>query len=251
MIFIKDFFISAAVVTYNNGEEAEKTIRLILENTKKYPLKLYVIDNHSTDNTAALLRGIDGVEFIENDKNIGFGAAHNIAFQKGLGKYHFVINPDIEIKSDVLSSLADFMEQNPDVALSMPQILNTDGTVQYLPKKKPTFKRLFFGRLFSKIRDEYVMKGEIGENVTEIDFCSGCFMCVKGDVFERLHGFDKRYFMYLEDADLTLRAKHFGKTVIVPEISIYHAWQRDSAKKLKLLFIHTKSAFKFLAKKEF
>ena len=251
MIFIKDFFISAAVVTYNNGEEAEKTIRLILENTKKYPLKLYVIDNHSTDDTPALLKNIENICFIRTDKNIGFGAAHNIAIKEGLGKYHFVINPDIEIKSDVLSSLTDFMEQNTEVALSMPQILNTDGTIQYLPKKKPTFKRLFLGRLSSKIRDEYVMKGEIGENVTEIDFCSGCFMCVKGEVFKNLHGFDKRYFMYLEDVDLTLRAKRFGKTVIVPKIGVYHAWQRDSAKNLKLLFIHTKSAFKFLAKRKF
>ena len=70
------------------------------------------------------------------------------------------------------------------------------------------------GRLNKKVRDEYVMKNELSGTTEEIDFCSGCFMCIRGDVFEKLGGFDERYFMYMEDVDLTLRAKKYGKTVI-------------------------------------
>lgn len=184
------------------------------------------------------------------EKNKGFGAAHNVAIEKGIGKYHFIINPDIAINGDILSDMADFMEQNNDIALLMPQILNSDGTVQYLPKKVPTFKRVFLGRFSKGVRDEFVMKNELTGAVQEIDFCSGCFMCIRGEVFKNLGGFDKRYFMYMEDADLTLRAKEYGKTAIAPQFSVKHLWRRESSKSLKYLLIHTSSAFKFLLNKK-
>ena len=75
-------------------------------------------------------------------------------------------------------------------------------------------------------------------------------MCIRGEVFEKLGGFDDRYFMYMEDVDLTLRAKKYGKTVIVPKFSVCHLWKRESAKSLKMLLIHTKSVFKFFARKK-
>ncbi len=140
------------------------------------------------------------------------------------------------------------MENNKDVVMMMPQILNTDGSVQYLPKEIPTFKRLFLGRFFKNVRKEYVWQGREINEVTDIDFCSGCFFVIRGEIFKKLGGFDQRYFMYLVDADLTLRAKKYGRTVINHEINVFHEWERTSAKSLKYLFIHTASALKFLNK---
>ena len=247
-------FLSAAIVTYNDIDKVRDAVLSIKENTKRYPLKLYIIDNGSTDGTADFFKDFD-VTVIENGKNIGFGAAHNKALNLSLGKYHFIINPDILVKSDVLSDMADFMDENPDVALSMPNILNGDGTIQYLPKEIPTAKYLFLGRLakfggkFKEIRDRYIWADRELKVPTKIDFCSGCFMCISSQVFKDLGGFDERYFMYLEDVDLTLRAKSFGKAVIIPEISVTHSWERESAKKLKYLFIHLSSARKFLRRR--
>ncbi len=247
-------FLSVAIVTYNNGNKAVNACRSILEYTKKYNLKLYVIDNASTDDTVKLLSDIDGVQKILQNKNLGFGKAHNVALDLDLGKYHFVVNPDIVINSDVLSDMADIMEENSDIILSMPQILNTDGTIQYLPKEVPTFKRLFGGRLasasdkFADIRKEYTWENRELNGITDINFCSGCFFCIKSEVFKKLSGFDERYFMYLEDADLTIRAKSFGRTVIIPGINVTHEWERESAKSLKYLLIHICSSFKFLFK---
>ncbi len=211
---------------------------------------MYVIDNNSLDCTPRLFDNEAAVTLVETGKNLGFGAAHNVAIKKGVGKYHFIINPDIAVGTDILSDMADFMEENPDVVLAMPNILNSDGSIQFLPKKIPTLKYVFLGRLSEKVRDEYVMKNELSGKTEEIDFCSGCFMCIKGDVFEKLGGFDERYFMYMEDVDLTLRAKKYGKTVIVPEFSVRHLWKRESAKSLKMLLIHTKSVFKFFMRKK-
>lgn len=251
---INELLISAAIVSYNCKEQVVCACKSVAENTVKYPFDFYVFDNASSDGTADAVKALGCCKISELDKNIGFGAAHNKILDNPLCKYHFVINPDITLNGDVLSDMVDFMEQNPDIVMAMPSIKNPDGSPQYLPKEKPTFKKLFLGRLaplcksFAKIRSEYVWQDKEISGVTDIDFCSGCFFCIRSDVFAALGGFDERFFMYLEDADLTLRAKKFGRTVIAPQFSVFHAWQRESSKKLKYLLIHISSCIKFLLK---
>ena len=132
--------------------------------------------------------------------------------------------------------------------MAMPKILNSDGTEQKLPKERPSFKRLFLGRLSSKVRNEYVWAQREITQPCEINFCTGCFFCIRTDAFKSLLGFDNRYFMYLEDADLALKAKSIGKVMMLPQFSVNHAWERESAKSLKFLLIHIVSCFKFLFK---
>ncbi|MBQ8740412.1 MAG: glycosyltransferase family 2 protein [Clostridia bacterium] len=243
-----DILVSASVVTYNDINRAPDTIQSVVLNTKRHPLKLYVIDNNSTDGTADLIESSGQAVVIRNSKNLGFGAAHNIVLSQELGKYHFVINPDITLKSDVISDIVDYLESNPDVVMATPRILNTDGTEQKLPKERPTFKRLFLGRLSDKIRSEYVWADKEITEPTEINFCTGCFFCIRTDIFKKVCGFDEQYFMYLEDADLALKAKSKGKVMILPQFCVTHAWERESSKSLKYLFIHIISCFKFLFK---
>ncbi len=246
---MNEISISASIVTYNDGEKVLRCVKSLEKYTLKYPLKIYVFDNGSADNTVSLLKENTTAEIYENNKNLGFGAAHNLALQKPLGVYHFVINPDIEINDDVISDMVDYFEDNRDVVMAMPKILNLDGTEQKLPKEKPTFRRLFLGRLSKKIRGAYVWADREINSPTEIEFCSGCFFCIKTDVFEQEKGFDERFFMYLEDADLALRSKKYGKVMILPQFSVTHKWERTSAKSIKYLLIHTVSCLKFLAKR--
>lgn len=243
-----DILVSASVVTYNDINRAPDTVKSIIDNTKKHPLKLYVVDNASSDGTADFIQKSGQAIVIKNDKNIGFGAAHNKVLNEQLGKYHFIINPDITVNSDVISDVVDYFELNPDVVMAMPKILNCDGSEQKLPKERPTFKRLFIGRLSNKVRQEYVWANKEITKPTEIDFCTGCFFCIRTDIFKKLLGFDERYFMYLEDADLALKAKQIGKVMMLPQFSVTHAWERESSKSLKYLLIHIISCFKFLFK---
>ena len=243
-----EFFVSASIVTYNDINRAPNTVESILKYTKKYPLKLYVIDNASTDGTADFIEKSGQAVMIRNQKNVGFGAAHNAVLDKELGKYHFVINPDITLNSDVISDMVDYFEDNPDIVMAMPKILNSDGSEQKLPKERPTFKRLFFGRLSDKVRAEYVWADKEITEPCMVKFCTGCFFCIRTDIFKEVLGFDKRYFMYLEDADLTLKASDKGDVVMLPQFSVTHAWERESAKSIKYLFIHVISCFKFLFK---
>ena len=243
-----DVAVSASIVTYNDIRRVPTTIQSVIDNTKGCNLTLYVIDNASIDGTADFVEKFGNTTVLRQNQNLGFGAAHNKVLDQKLGKYHFVINPDITLNDDVISDMVDYFESNPDVVMAMPKIQNEDGTEQKLPKEKPTFKRLYFGRFSDKIRSEYVWADKEITEPCEIKFCTGCFFCIRTDAFRELGGFDKRYFMYLEDADLALKAKSLGKVMMLPQFSVTHAWERESAKSLKYLVIHIISSFKFLFK---
>ena len=243
-----NIMVSASIVTYNDINRVPNTIKSIVENTKKYPLKLYIIDNASTDGTADFIEKLGQAVVVRNSKNLGFGAAHNLMLNQEMGKYHFVINPDITFSDDIIADMVDYFEANSNVVMAMPKILNSDGTEQKLPKERPTFKRLFLGRFSNKVRSEFVWENKRIIEPCEIKFCTGCFFCIRTDVFKKLLGFDNRYFMYLEDADLSLKARSKGKVIMLPQFSVNHAWERESAKSLKYLFIHIISGFKFLLK---
>ena len=240
--------VSAAIVTYNDGDKASAAAASIIANCKKHPLNFYIVDNNSCDDTVSRLEYQPELKITALQKNIGFGAAHNVALQMINSDYHFVINPDITVSSDVFAEMVSYLEDNPDVVMAMPKILNTDKTEQFLPKSVPTFKRLFLGRFSKSIRADYIWQNRPIPAPTEIDFCSGCFFCIRTSAFKQLGGFDERFFMYLEDADLTLRAKNLGKVVFLPQVSVTHLWDRGSAKDFRLLIIHIISGIKFLFK---
>lgn len=239
--------LSVAVVAYNSENEILNVLKSVENNTKKTEYSLTVIDNASTDNTVNTVRSAcPGVNIISAGENRGFGAGPN----KMLGAhsvYHAVINPDITFEGDVLSGLCDYLDRNPDVAMVTPQILNPDGTVQNLPKRKPTKRYMILGRLsryigaLKGIRDEYTRAGENITAPTEIEFCTGCFMVMRTELFNKVGGFDERFFMYLEDADLSDRIGQYGKIVYNPDFSVTHNWDGGSSKSFKLLKYHLKS----------
>ncbi|MBR4910271.1 MAG: glycosyltransferase family 2 protein [Clostridia bacterium] len=240
--------ISAAIVTYNSGDKSAAAVASVLAYCRQYPLDLYIIDNNSSDDTLLRLKEHPDIKIIKLKKNVGFGAAHNKVSELLNSDYHFIINPDITVHSDVFADIVNFMEENPKVVMAAPKILNADGSEQRLPKATPTFKRLFLGRLSKKVRDEYTRADIETDKPYPVDFLSGCFFCIRTEAFRSLGGFDERYFMYLEDADLTARAKTIGEAVFLPQVSVTHLWARESAKNVKLFFIHLISCFKFLIK---
>ena len=84
---------------------------------------------------------IEGAEWIWNGRNIGYGAAHNIAIRETLrsgAEYHLVINSDIEFNPVILTELAEYMEEHKDIAQIMPKVLSPDGSNQHLAKLLPT-----------------------------------------------------------------------------------------------------------------
>ena len=239
--------LSVAVVSYNSENEILNVIKSVTENTKQIEYTLTLIDNASTDKTVEVVKSAyPEVNIINAGENRGFGAGHN----KMLGTdsvYHAIVNPDITFEGDVLAGLCAYLDGNPDTALVTPQILNPDGTVQHLPKRRPTKRYMILGRLsryikvFRGVRDEYTRANENITEPTEIEFCSGCFMLMRTELFNKIGGFDEKYFMYMEDSDLSDRIRQYGKIIYNPEFSVTHNWDGGSSKSLKLLKYHLKS----------
>lgn len=247
--------VSAAIVTYNNEDIILNTLNSIILNTKKVNLKLFVIDNCSTDKTIEVVKtNFPQVEVINSEKNNGFGHGHNMVLPYLSSEYHFVINPDILLKDDSISFIVEKLENDSSVIMATSKILNDDGSEQFLPKKNPKFSYLLGGRLekygsfFAKLRSEYTMKNHSYKMPFEIEFCTGCFFGIRTDAYKILNGFDERFFMYFEDADLTRRAKKIGKVVFYPDVEVTHLWERASTKSYKFFLIQIKSMFKYFFK---
>ena len=241
--------VSAAVVAYHNREEILDCLGSLKAQTKGVDLSLYVVDNGSDDGTPAAVRAaFPDVTVIENGANLGFGAGHNKVLPLLASRYHVMVNPDITLEMDAVSRMASYMEDHPEAGLMMPDIRNPDGTRQILPKHDPTWWYMLAGKFLPSVRKAYCRGGEAMDRPTEIEFCSGCFMMIRTELFQKLGGFDERYFLYMEDADLSRRMRKLAKVIFYPGAQVVHAWHHDSAKSGKALKLHLASARKYFAK---
>ncbi len=248
---IKNVEVSGAIVTYNNADTIESCISSIIQNTTGVCFKLYVIDNCSSDGTVELIqKKFPMVEIIKSDINAGFGHGHNMALKYITSKYHFVINPDVVIKEDAITSMVQYMEQNADTLMITPRILNMDGTEQFLPKRNPSIRYLILSKFkpLKKYRRIYTRQDENLEIPTQIDFCTGCFFGIRTEKLKDIGGFDTRFFMYFEDADLARRVKKDGDVIFYPDTSIYHEWHRDNMRNVKGMLRWGRSMIRYFNK---
>lgn len=248
--------ISFSVVTFNNEDCIENLILSILSRILDTGLtfRIYVIDNNSKDNTVDIVKNIknSNIVIIHSKENIGFGAAHNLIVSEIESFLHIIVNPDIILYDDFFTDLKIYFEKNPKVGLVSPKVMNMEGTVQVLPKKNPRLiyllsRRLNF-RFLTKFKDEYEMKDKSSEEIFEIEFATGCFMAVRTTALKQVRGFDERYFMYCEDADLSRELSFNYKIVYNPRYTVYHNWHRGSSRNVKLFIIHLFSVIKYVWK---
>lgn len=247
--------ITASIVLYNS-DEAEVTAAIRSIFADGLAIRLYLIDNSPNDSLRQLATSPD-IEYIFMGRNLGYGSAHNVALQKSIENgipYHIIINPDILVEEQTLASLHAFMEDNKDIGLAMPRVTDKDGVTQPLCKLLPTPFDLFGRRFISGSQyainrnKRYELHDFRYDAVLNSPCLSGCFMFIRTDVLKKSGLFDPRYFMYLEDYDLTRRIHKFAKTVVFPFVSVIHVHKKDSYKNKRLLKIHLQSAIKYFNK---
>lgn len=212
---------------------------------------LYLIDNSPTDVINKSINFKGDLVYIHNPENPGFGSSHNLAMNISIKdniKYHFIVNPDVYFKSDVITNMVNYMEENPDVGMLMPKILNLDGTVQFLPKLLPSPYSLLMRKfkfpksIYKKFINKYELR-EVDENlVYNAPVLSGCFTLLNTEALREVGLYDDRFFMYFEDWDLSRRINLKFKTVYYPNVSIYHGYDSGANKSKKLFKVYLKSA---------
>ena len=251
--------VNVSVVLFNNEKQQVMVALNSFLNTN-LDIKIHLIDNSDADHLKVLTQLDDRVTYLFNNGNLGFGKAHNLAIKHTIAeniKYHIVSNPDIYFNQDVSESIYDFMEENPDVGLVMPKVLNPDGSTQYLCKLLPSpfdvFGRRFLNwgplkKFIDKNNWRYELRFCDYNEIMEIPYLSGCFMFLRVDALKRVGVFDERFFMYPEDIDLTRRIHRHYKTIYYPYVSVVHEHAKESYKNVRLLFIHVINLIRYFNK---
>lgn len=248
--------VSASIVSYGGFDDVVQCVESLLENTKGSDLEIYLIDNASPDGTGARLyekyNGYENITVIQNEKNLGYGKGHNACLPMIKSDVHFVVNPDIKIDTDALSQTAQWLMRNTDVSIVTPRLLFLNGDVQNIAKRTPSVMALFARQLpfkfLKKYENYYLMLDKDLTVPTEVQFCSGCFFAMPASVFKKIGGFDEKYFMYVEDADITRKAMAEGKAMYLPQVYVYHAWNRKTRRSAKHFFMQIKSMLRYFKK---
>jgi hypothetical protein len=255
--------LSISIVTFNSA----RTIAATLDSLQNhFPAwedgRLIVVDNHSTDNTPVLLRAYaerwPHLTLIQNADNVGFGTAHNQALRQVTSRYHVVCNPDIVFTEDVFTPLIGFMDQDPLIGILCPRFLNPDGSLQPLNRRNPTVLDLMLrrflpdkwrGRCVKKRMDAYEMRDVGYADSCNVPFMTGAFMFCRTEALRRVGGFDERFFLYFEDADLSRQMQARGfRTIYVPGASVTHNWERLAHRSWRMAWVFSINALRYFLK---
>lgn len=218
--------ISVLIVNFNGGQVIERCLDS-LGLAVAQDDEVIVVDNASTDGSRERIKnlelGIKNFTFLENNENVGFGKANNLAFEKSRGDLILLLNPDTEITKDAIDELVSFASSHQDAGIVVPQLTNADGSVQascyHLPTIGAAIKEFILGR-----KDAY---SKYVPNVTDpvvVEAAVGAAMLIPRSIIEKLGKlFDEKYFIFYEDIDLCRRTNQMGKHIYyLPNVSVLH-----------------------------
>lgn len=216
-----------------------------------------LVDNAGESNVAAMAEEY-GAIYLRSPGNIGFGRAHNMAYERvrRLSSFHLVLNPDVYFDGPVLKTLVDVMVAEPGVGVLMPKILYGDGATQHLCKRLPTpldllvrrFAPGFAHGIFRQAMERYELRDRDYDQPMEPPTLSGCFLLLRNTVIDQVGLFDSRFFMYMEDVDLVRRILGVSRALYYPQVAITHEYQKGSYRNSRLALHHVLSAVKYFSK---
>ena len=171
----------------------------------------------------------------------GFSANHNQAFKISSGQYFCVMNPDVHMDSEVFVALHSCL-QDTAVGVAAPVVVGDSGAMEDSARRFPTPFKILCKALGGCRGSDYKLNGQ----TLFPEWVAGMFMLFRREVFEKLGGFDERYFLYYEDVDLCARLNLQGYAVAVcPTATVVHHAQRSSHHSIKYLRWHLSSMLRF------
>jgi N-acetylglucosaminyl-diphospho-decaprenol L-rhamnosyltransferase len=241
--------VSILLVTYRCREAARACLASIGPSTSGVDYEVVVVDNASGDGTVEMVRTeFPSARLVASDENLGFAAGVNRAAAEASGDYLLLLNPDTVVHECAVANLLAFARAHPEHGVYGGRTLDPDGRVNpgscwgapslwSLVCFATALSTAFKG---NKVFDPESLGGWQRDTAREVDIVTGCLLLVSRALWQELGGFDTRFFMYGEDADLSMRVRALGyRPAITPDAVVTHEIGVSSATredKLLLLF---------------
>jgi N-acetylglucosaminyl-diphospho-decaprenol L-rhamnosyltransferase len=208
------------IVSYNSRRDLENALRSLMEPPPAVAHEIVVVDNASTDSTAAHVRERwPQVRLIASENNLGFAQANNVGIRNSASELVLLLNPDTLVTGTAVDRLVSVMDGRPDVAIVGPRIVDGRGRAE-----------LSFGAMISpwaELRQKLLVRGNdrelpvisrLVDRMTRrtrlVDWVSGACLLIRRADLDRAGGFDPRFFMYAEDVDLCAAVRARGRSVL-------------------------------------
>jgi N-acetylglucosaminyl-diphospho-decaprenol L-rhamnosyltransferase len=225
--------VSIVVVSYRTKDLTLTALRTVFEQTEPGTFELLVVDNASDDGSADAIEEEFGerLTLIRSEENLGFARANNLAAELARGEYLLLLNPDTEVLDRAIDRLLEFARTRPRAGIWGGRTLFADRTLNPAScwqRITPWSTVCMATGLRAVFKGSELFNPEgIGawprDSVREVDIVVGCFLLTRLETWRELGGFDLRYWMYGEEADLCLRARALGcRPAITPEATIVH-----------------------------
>ena len=209
--------VSVIIVNYNGRTYLDRCLNALLIGFDPND-EIVLVDNASTDGSAEYVQQtFPGVRVVRSEVNLGFSGGCNLGVERATGQYLAFLNPDTVAVPGWLEPLIAALEANPQAGLATskilllaePELINTCGNDMH-------FTGLTLCRGMGVNRSTLT-------NPAEVTAVSGAAFMIHRELFEALGGFDESFFMYMEDADLSWRARLAGYGCLyVPDSIVYH-----------------------------
>jgi N-acetylglucosaminyl-diphospho-decaprenol L-rhamnosyltransferase len=248
--------LSAVIVNYNAGAELRTALQSIASEMAGRPWEAVVVDNASTDGSSAIVSEFaPHARVLRNTANVGFGRGVNQGVAAATAPFILIMNPDCRIERGAVAAMRAELETHPRCAIVGPRVLDPDGSEQGSARGDPDMLTGLFGRtgplrhlLPAAAASRRNVVGSRRESAT-VDWVSGACMLVRRTAYDEVGGFDARYFLYWEDADLCRRLRARGHEIrYVPAATAVHRVGHSSktARAASIKAFHT-SAYLYYA----
>jgi N-acetylglucosaminyl-diphospho-decaprenol L-rhamnosyltransferase len=221
--------LSIVIVTYNSRAHIDRCLGSLVEHPPAIDHEIVVVDNDSTDGTAADIRQRrSGVRVIPAGANLGFARANNLGIRQTSGEFVLLLNPDTVVPAGAIDRLIAALDARRDAAIAGPRLVNGDGRAE-----------LSFGPMLSpssELRQKVLVRGSqhgrgplatyvewLTRQPRDVDWVTGACLLVRRADAEAAGLMDERYFMYIEDVDFCAAVRARGRKVLfVPVAEIVH-----------------------------
>lgn len=239
--------LAVVIVSYNVKYYLEQCVKSLLWALRDIDSEVFVVDNHSRDNSVEYLRKRFGkdINIISSNHNLGFAKANNLAIRHSDAEYVLLLNPDTIVTEETMNETLKFMDTHPKAGSLGVRMLMSDGEdAKESRRGVPTpmtafYKMCGLASLFpnSKRFGRYYMSGISWDEPHEIEVVSGAFCLLRKKALDEIGLLDEDYFMYGEDIDLSYRLLKGGwQNWYVPSTILHY--KGESTHKSSFRYVH-------------